>query len=168
MLNDPITLHRYLYANVNPVMNVDPTGLFTLRQLAITSGVVGTLTGIGTYAVTGSVKQSVLAGVITGSFVYFSLASFAAAGSAAGSAAISNEAVLVSHLLRRAAVKIARGTPQVASNTFKTLSKTRQGKQLITQAHRAISANLVQHGHKVPPEVFNVWQKLAELLFKFL
>ena len=27
---DPITLHRYLYANGNPAMNIDPGGMFSL------------------------------------------------------------------------------------------------------------------------------------------
>ncbi len=34
-MNDPVTLHKYLYANVNPVNRVDPTGLFSLISISI-------------------------------------------------------------------------------------------------------------------------------------
>jgi len=32
-VNDPISLHRYHYAGLNPVMNYDPTGYFSLTEL---------------------------------------------------------------------------------------------------------------------------------------
>ena len=33
VLNDPITLHKYLYANANPVMNTDPSGYLSATEL---------------------------------------------------------------------------------------------------------------------------------------
>ena len=31
--NDPLSLHKYLYTHGNPVMGIDPTGLFTITEL---------------------------------------------------------------------------------------------------------------------------------------
>ena len=44
--SDPISLHRYLYANANPVMFSDPSGEFTLTEAFATTVVVGTLAAI--------------------------------------------------------------------------------------------------------------------------
>ncbi len=40
--NDPVSLHRYLYANGDPIMMRDPTGLFSLGELNIASFVQAT------------------------------------------------------------------------------------------------------------------------------
>jgi len=44
--SDPSSLHKYLYANANPIMRFDPTGRSSLMDMAITVGIVGTLGGI--------------------------------------------------------------------------------------------------------------------------
>ena len=31
-LDNPVSLHKYLYADANPVMNTDPTGYFSLMD----------------------------------------------------------------------------------------------------------------------------------------
>ncbi|MEE0265034.1 MAG: RHS repeat-associated core domain-containing protein, partial [Acutalibacteraceae bacterium] len=41
--SDPISLHKYLYAHANPVMNSDPTGYFTLFEMSIAMNVQNTL-----------------------------------------------------------------------------------------------------------------------------
>ncbi|MDH4318144.1 MAG: RHS repeat-associated core domain-containing protein, partial [Desulfobulbaceae bacterium] len=52
--NDPQSLHKYLYAHANPVMNSDPSGMVTLKELG-TAMKIGALLGAvgggaGTYA----------------------------------------------------------------------------------------------------------------------
>ena len=39
-MQDPITLHKYLYANGNPANNIDPSGNITLAQLATATSVL--------------------------------------------------------------------------------------------------------------------------------
>ena len=43
---DPASLHKYGYASGNPVSNVDPTGNYSVTDVALTTGVVGTLVNI--------------------------------------------------------------------------------------------------------------------------
>ncbi|WP_455718515.1 polymorphic toxin-type HINT domain-containing protein, partial [Anaerosporobacter sp.] len=41
--SDPITLHKYLYANANPVVYSDPTGNFSIMELQVTQTIQSTL-----------------------------------------------------------------------------------------------------------------------------
>lgn len=45
-LNDPISLHRYLYANANPVSFTDPAGRLTLVNLTAANFIRATLIGV--------------------------------------------------------------------------------------------------------------------------
>ena len=40
---EPATLHKYLYGNVDPVNNVDPSGNFSIGQIAVGFSMAATL-----------------------------------------------------------------------------------------------------------------------------
>lgn len=48
VVSDPVTLHKYLYGNVSPVNNTDPSGMFSegLKGLLITTGINAALFGL--------------------------------------------------------------------------------------------------------------------------
>jgi RHS repeat-associated protein len=52
-VNDPISLHKYLYANVNPIDNIDPSGQVSLIGTVVTSAIIGICATLG-YAYTDS------------------------------------------------------------------------------------------------------------------
>ena len=47
-IDDPVSLHKYLYANANPVSNSDPSGYSTLADLNASMGIQGILSNIAT------------------------------------------------------------------------------------------------------------------------
>ncbi len=64
---DPLSLHRYLYAGVNPVNSLDPSGNFTLAEAVETAGIVGFLSGTVMGLVQGkSIGKSLVQGVVVG------------------------------------------------------------------------------------------------------
>jgi hypothetical protein len=42
-LHDPLTIHKYLFVNSNPVMQIDPTGQYTLVETMIVSATISLL-----------------------------------------------------------------------------------------------------------------------------
>ena len=51
---DPVSLHKYLYANANPVMYTDPSGYFSLAECSIATSIQSTLNSL--HQITGLVK----------------------------------------------------------------------------------------------------------------
>ena len=45
-LDNPVSLHKYLYADANPVMNTDPTGYFSLMDTTIAQGIQSTIDSV--------------------------------------------------------------------------------------------------------------------------
>ena len=45
-INDPVSLHKYLYANSNPVTYSDPSGYMSMAGLAVRGAVIGALSGL--------------------------------------------------------------------------------------------------------------------------
>jgi RHS repeat-associated protein len=43
IINDPVSLHKYLYANIDPVNNIDPTGKFSIGSLMTAVNIATTL-----------------------------------------------------------------------------------------------------------------------------
>lgn len=69
---DPLSLHKYLYANADPLNRRDPSGEFSLIDTVITSSLIGTVSGAGLGFITGGIKGAVhgaLQGAILGALV---------------------------------------------------------------------------------------------------
>ncbi|MGH7821531.1 MAG: RHS repeat-associated core domain-containing protein, partial [Candidatus Binatia bacterium] len=74
---DPVSLHRYLYANADPVNHRDPTGqesLISISTANVIAGILaataGVIAGGITYSATGSVKLALAVGFITAAIVF--------------------------------------------------------------------------------------------------
>ena len=65
-LSQPLTLHKYLYANASPVDNFDPSGLWSMAETNVVAGVVGVLAGLAlnTYASDAVNRESQKQGVL--------------------------------------------------------------------------------------------------------
>jgi len=65
--NDPMSLHKYLYAHGNPVMNRDPSGLFSLPDTTVSVKTWGQLAKVALFtAINGAFSGGFVGGVIAG------------------------------------------------------------------------------------------------------
>lgn len=72
-INDPQSLHKYLYCHVDPVNSTDPTGMFTLAGLGMNMGIGAALGGLVSGSITtigggdwSDIGASALRGAMTG------------------------------------------------------------------------------------------------------
>jgi len=69
---DPVSLHKYLYANANPMTYYDPSGYFSISHvvigIAISSVLAGIVSGVFAYLRTGSLKEALWSGVKSAAF----------------------------------------------------------------------------------------------------
>jgi RHS repeat-associated protein len=70
-IDDPQSLHKYLYCGADPVNGIDPSGNLTLTELAVVSGIVGVVSGLFAGAIAkvtgGSFWEAFFKGFISGS-----------------------------------------------------------------------------------------------------
>jgi len=68
--SDPVTLHKYLYANVDPANMVDPSGFFSFSEVNATSTILGISTATATPSLSGFVTKAVLGTLIGSAGLY--------------------------------------------------------------------------------------------------
>jgi RHS repeat-associated protein len=60
--DSPISLHKYQYGNLNPVLNTDPTGYFTLTEAVVTVGILSILQSTAAFAAQSLLYSDTLGG----------------------------------------------------------------------------------------------------------
>jgi len=94
-MQDPQSLHKYLYCHANPVNGVDPSGKFTISNMLVTAGISGLLSSsfVSAYGyakgwsgrqIAKAAGYAFLTGAIAGAFAYGAAAGIAAGAMAAG------------------------------------------------------------------------------------
>ena len=63
-IDDPVSLHKYLYANANPVMYSDPSGMFALAELVTCTSVGEILTKSAGFILLNALKSAVAGAVL--------------------------------------------------------------------------------------------------------
>ncbi len=65
--DDPLSLHKYLYADANPINRIDPAGHFSVAEIEVAAGIsasLGAISGGSMAAAGGSLKQTIRATVL--------------------------------------------------------------------------------------------------------
>jgi hypothetical protein len=86
--SDPITLHKYVYGNVDPVNHIDPTGKFSVVEGVTVGGILGFVAGLSFGAYKGYTATGTLFSLETLQYAaLYGLAGFAAGAIIGGAAA---------------------------------------------------------------------------------
>jgi RHS repeat-associated protein len=82
---DPVSLHRYLYANADPVNKSDPSGRFSLIEISFTVAVIGfVITSQIIVWNGGSATQGIVAGLVVALLLFAAVMCIGGAGICAG------------------------------------------------------------------------------------
>ena len=112
-LRDPMSLHRYLYANANPVAYRDPSGNFSLPELSFTQKIIGINIAIDigvNMAAGASAVETITSAVLT--------AGFAAAGGPVGNMVLKKAgSMLTSAAIKAGAIRFAIPLAQATVDT---------------------------------------------------
>jgi len=141
---DPISLHRYLYASMDPVNFIDPSGQleFSLMEMSVVSAMVGIITSIATYGVTGSKKAAVAMGVAATVTTFVLMTPFSPAisgGVLVGFEIMPAEAVLVSKFIDQMVIAIQSGYHNNVIQLIAAKASTPEGYRFIKIVHRTLS-----------------------------
>ncbi len=141
-LEEPVTLHKYLYANGNPVSYTDPTGLFSLGELnasmaisSILNASIGYIQGERTL---GAITTNILVGAVQGAIFYgVGLAAFKAIARLARGAKFSRYAKGLNYYFKNKIVKLpgARTLPN-SSIPDKFMLKLSWGRKVMISSGR--------------------------------
>jgi hypothetical protein len=82
--SDPVSLHKYLYANANPISFIDPTGHWTMKEVMLTVSVVSTLASIAIPTVQSGGDPTVFWESVVGAIPIYGSSSSAVANFQAG------------------------------------------------------------------------------------
>jgi RHS repeat-associated protein len=123
-VTDPVSLHRYLYANANPVMNTDPSGQATLVETMVISGLIAFDAAlIVSYYNGETLREALPKAVIAGVFGAFSGALGQAAAAVVSSGASSLASVVASEVAVRWTLVTAHAMAQGFVNAIVGLAQ---------------------------------------------
>ncbi|GEM_PF-2529828 len=116
-VSDPVSLHRYLYANANPIMNRDPSGQLTLaEQVQVGAILSGTIAFVSARVAGAGLVEAIGRGIIGAAFG--AVGGFLGAQAAVGVELVASTrafaSLIANHALRRGIVVLAHATAQGA------------------------------------------------------
>ncbi len=134
---DPVTLHKYLYANVDPVSNIDPSGYITMGSLLTGLNTASNLYTAGTVAVNILTGNYLAAAGTVAEEVVFSKLGFLGRPVAK----LSNRALRLFYRIWGRSVKLTLGaghSPRVLGRNLEAVGATRPPN---TAAHHIVAGN---------------------------
>jgi RHS repeat-associated protein len=115
VLRDPVSLHRYLYANANPVAFTDPTGLMSLAEVKVSAS-IGFTISLSVSLISGdSIFRAVPKAIIAAGFAVLG-------GGAVGAIGVKMATLIAGSVARRALIGVAIIVSKAAVTTVLSLA----------------------------------------------